>query len=260
MSKSETPHSLKKPVDFSCDQCALSGLCLSRDLLGHERERFDDIMRRRHRIERGNKLFFIGDRFQSLFVLHSGSAKAYIVSESGEEQVIGFYLAGELIGFDGLDNYSHSCSVEMLESGSACELPIEDLDDLMGSSKSLRRRFHTLIGRAFVADHKMLLMLGKLNSEQRFAWFLLNLSERYCRLNASPTEFNLSMSRYDIANYLGLANETISRLIKRYKKDGILDVQRRLVQITDIDKLKKHLQLPFVSSIETSSKTQPQAK
>lgn len=253
MSKPESGKATKKSLDFSCNQCALSALCLTRDLAGPERERFDQMMRRHHRIERGEKLFFVGNKFKSLYVLHSGSAKACIVSESGEEQVIGFYLAGELIGFDGLNNYTHSCSVELLESGSACELPIDELDELMGASKSLRRRFHTMIGNAFVEDHKMLLMLGKLSSEQRFAWFLLNLSDRFARLKASPTEFNLSMSRYDIANYLGLANETISRLIKRYSKEGIVEVNRRWVRILDIGKLRQYLQFNVPRVVEPTA-------
>ena len=100
--------------------------------------------------ERFDKLFYVGKPMQHLYVLHSGSAKAYIVSENGEEQIIGFYLAGGLFGFDGLNNYSHSCTLEILENGSVCKFPISDFEDLIVSSKQLRKYFLLLNSQTLI--------------------------------------------------------------------------------------------------------------
>ena len=84
----------------------------------------------------------------------------------------------------------------------------------------------------------MLILLGKRNADERLATFLLSLSNRYRQRGFSPTEFNLSMSRNEIGNYLGLAVETVSRLFTRFQEDGILRVERKHVEVLDFDALK----------------------
>lgn len=217
----------------SCEQCALSCFCLARDLLGSERTRFASVVKRRRMIERGDKLFIAGDRFYALYILHSGSTKSYLISECGEQQVTGFHMPGELIGIDGLASHTHAYYVEMLETSSVCELPMPELDRMIATSWALRHRFLSQISRALIDEQQMLLTLGKLNAEQRLAQFLLNMARRHATLGGSATEFNLSMSRYDIASYLGLVVETVSRMIRRFQEEGAIEVRRRWVHIVN---------------------------
>jgi CRP/FNR family transcriptional regulator len=240
-------------IKRSCEQCALSCFCLSRDLLGSERTRFASVVKRRRILERGDKLFIAGDRFYALYILHSGSAKSFLIAESGEHQVTGFHMPGELIGIDGLSNHIHAYCVEMLETSSVCELPMPELDRMIATSWALRHRFLSLISRALIEEQQMLLTLGKLNAEQRLAQFLLSMAKRYAALGSSATEFNLSMSRYDIASYLGLVVETISRMMRRFQEHGAIEVRRRWVHIINHDKLRKHMAHPV-------DKNQVQAK
>lgn len=233
-----------RQLKCSCHQCALSCFCLAKDLIGSERSRFDSVVQRQRMLERGEKLFMAGDRFSAVYILHSGSAKSFVISENGEQQVTGFHLPGDLLGVDGLDNYTHAYSIEMLETSSVCELLMADLDQMMAASWSLRHRFLSLMGRAVVDGQQMLLTLGKLNAEQRFARFLLALSARYAALGASPSEFNLTMSRYDIANFLGLVVETVSRLIRRFQEQGVIEVRRRWIHILDAEGLREYLTAP----------------
>lgn len=234
----------EKRLNCSCEQCALSQFCLARDLLGPEKAHFNSVISSRRLLERGQNLFMVGDRFYALYILHSGSAKSYILSEGGEQQITGFHLPGELIGIDGLDTYTHAYGIEILETSSVCELPMAELDRLIVGSWALRHRFLSLIGRALVDEKQMLLTLGKLRAEQRFARFLLDMSHRYSLLGTSPTEFNLSMPRNDIANYLGLVVETISRIIRRFQDDGIIQVKRRWVRILNLEKLQMFVTQP----------------
>ena len=83
----------------------------------------------------------------------------------------------------------------------------------------------------------MLLLLARRTAESRLASFLVSLSKRLGSRGFSKTEFNLVMSRHDIANYLGLAAETVSRLISKFQEAGILEVNRRRVVIRDVKAL-----------------------
>lgn len=235
----------------SCEHCALSCFCLARDLLGSERTRFASVVKRRHELKLGDKLFVAGDRFYALYILHSGSAKSYLISETGEQQVTGFHMPGELVGIDGLSDNTHAYGVEILENSSVCELPMPELDRMIASSWALRQRFLSLISRAFIEEQQMLLTLGKLNAEQRLAQFLLNMAERYEILGGSAIKFDLTMSRYDIASYLGLAVETVSRMLRRFQEEGAIEVdrrQRRQVNIIDEEKLRQRLVQAVVPS------------
>jgi CRP/FNR family transcriptional regulator len=87
-------------------------------------------------------------------------------------------------------------------------------------------------------DQVLLMLLGKRSADERLAAFLLNLSERYGQRGYSPVEYNLSMSRHDIANYLGLAVETISRWFSRLQDSGIVAVRARNVRLLDLERLR----------------------
>jgi CRP/FNR family transcriptional regulator len=84
----------------------------------------------------------------------------------------------------------------------------------------------------------MLLLLGKKSAEERLAAFLLSMSRRLHKRGLSPTDFYLSMSRHEIGNYLGLAVETVSRLFTRFQEEGLLNVDRKHVQLLDLDMLE----------------------
>jgi CRP/FNR family transcriptional regulator len=227
----------------SCKQCALSFFCLARDLLDSERTRFASVVKRRRTLASGDNLFVAGDRFHSLYILHSGSAKSVLTSEGGEPQITGFYMPGELIGIDGLSDNTHAYSVEMLETSSVCELPMPELDRMIATSNGLRKQFLSQIPRALIEEQQMLLTLGKLNAEQRVAYFLLSIAKRNALSGGSATEFNLSMSRNDIANYLGLVAETVSRVLRRFQEGGAIEAKRRWMHIIDEAKLRQRLNL-----------------
>lgn len=83
----------------------------------------------------------------------------------------------------------------------------------------------------------MILLLSKKNAEERLAAFILNLSHRFAERGFSPREFRLTMTRGDIGNYLGLTVETISRLLGRFQKSGMLSVKGKYITIEDMEKL-----------------------
>jgi CRP/FNR family transcriptional regulator, anaerobic regulatory protein len=83
----------------------------------------------------------------------------------------------------------------------------------------------------------MLLLLSKKTAEQRLATFLIRLSERFRIRGYSRTRFRLSMSRNEIANYLGLAIETVSRIFTRFQKGGLIQAEGKEIDILDLQQL-----------------------
>jgi len=196
-------------------------------------ERLDGIVKRAHPLHRGDYVFRNGERFHSLYVVKTGSVKTYAPSPEGGEQVLGFHLPGELIGLDAIEKEVHACSAKVLETAAICEVPFSRLEALSSTIPSLQHQLYRLLSKEISHDTEMLLLLGKKSAEERLAAFLLSISKRLSRRGLSPTDFYLSMSRYEIGNYLGLAVETVSRLFTRFQDDGLLKVDRKHVELSD---------------------------
>lgn len=205
-------------------------------------EKLDEIVKRNRPLHRGDHLFRDGDRFHSLFVVKTGSVKTYAPSEDGGEQVLGFHLPGELIGLDAIENDMHNCSAKVLETSAVCEIPFDHLEELSSVVPSLQHQMFRLLSREIGHDENMLTLLGKRNAEERLAAFLISLSDRFKRRGFSASDFYLSMSRHEIGNYLGLAVETVSRLFTRFQEDGLLKVERKHIQLMDLDRLRQIVQ------------------
>jgi len=201
-------------------------------------DRLDRIIKRSRPLHRGDHLFRESDAFHCLYIVKTGSVKTYAPSEDGGEQVLGFHLPGELIGLDAIENANHKCSAKVLETSAICEIPFGHLEELSTSMPSLQHQMYRLLSREISQDESMLTLLGKNNAEERLAAFLLSLSGRFKRRGFSPYDFYLSMSRHEIGNYLGLAVETVSRLFTRFQDEGLLEVERKHIQLLDLQRLE----------------------
>ncbi|HEY5803810.1 MAG TPA: fumarate/nitrate reduction transcriptional regulator Fnr [Lysobacter sp.] len=217
----------------SCAQCSLQQLCLPAGIDASELVRLDEIVRRRRALTRGERLFRIGDRLSSVFVARDGAFKTVSISEDGEEQVIGFHLAGELIGLDALGEGTHRCEAVALDSANVCDVPLDQLSAVAAQLPSLQQQLLRVIGHSLNRDHDHLEMLVRRQANERIALFLHGLSERFRQIGQSSQGFRLPMSREDIARYLGLALETVSRGFTRLQEDGVIDVHGRRVEILD---------------------------
>ena len=118
-----------------------------------------------------------------------------------------------------------------------CEIPYDSLDLLSNTMPKLKKQILRLMSNEIRSDQEMLTLLNRKNAEQRVATFLVNLSDRYHARGLSSIEYRLTMTRSDIGNYIGLTVETISRLLNRFHKNGLINVQGKLITILDIDQL-----------------------
>lgn len=221
----------------SCSSCVLQELCLPAGIDSADLERLDAAVRDKRRMRRGEALFRQGDAFHALYVVRSGSLKTFFESPDGDVQILGFHLPGEIVGLDALTNDRHLCSAEALEQTSICELPYPQLQKVVQDIPSLHRQLMRVVSREVVAEQHHLVMMGKQQAQQRLAIFLHSLADRYGRLSRDRATLVLPMSRYEIASYLGLVVETVSRLFGRMEEAGILAVNRKTIRIVRPDLL-----------------------
>jgi CRP/FNR family transcriptional regulator len=225
-------------IKVACQNCSLSSLCLPMGLSPEDVDRLESIIKRSRPLRRGDHLFESNSTFHSLFAVKTGSIKTYSLGPDGTEQVLGFHLPGDLVGLDAIQDEQHRCSARVLETSTVCELPFNRLEDLASHIPSLQHQLFRLLSKEISQESNMQALLGRSPAEERLASFLLSLSERYRRRGFSPREFILSMSRQEIGSYLGLALETVSRLFTRFQEEGILRVERKHIEILDLERLK----------------------
>lgn len=224
-------------IQSSCSDCNLKGLCLPIAMDLKDIDRVNDIIKRSRPIHAGEHIYRSGDEFTSVFAVRSGSIKTYLLDDDGVEQVTGFYLPGEILGFDGIADSTHGCNVVSMETSTVCEIPFERIEELSLQIPVLQRHFFQLMSQQIESDHHMMMTLSKKNAEGRVATLLISLSKRFSRRNLSPKSLRLPMSRMDIGNFLGLTIETVSRTFSRLQKEGIINVDGREIQINDQEKL-----------------------
>lgn len=218
-----------------CNDCALNPVCLPPAMEETEMQQLDDIIARNRPLARGGVLFHEGLPFKSLFAVRSGAIKTCSSTPTGEEQVTGFYLPGEIVGLDSIGNPggSYGSTAIALETTAVCILPFEALEELAARLPGLQRHLFRLMSSEIRADQQIMQLVGRRTADQRIASFLLTLSARYKRRHLSENRLHLPMSRSDIANHLGLALETVSRIFTRFQTLGVLDVHGRELEITN---------------------------
>ncbi len=216
-----------------CDVCDPRGGCLGIQLLASEAIRSQ--LCSTHRIgHKGEQLFREGESADAFFIVRSGSLKRYLITEDGEEQVLGFYLPGDVFGLDTTGQQLRMSSASALEMSSLCRFPHAYLTDQLQGVKLLG-----ITSEQMQRDQNLVLMLARKDADGRIASFLDDLANRYWARGYSASAFLLSMSRQDIASYLGLAVETVSRTLTRFQESTVLEVNRREVRILDHPSLRR---------------------
>jgi len=222
-----------------CQNCSISELCLPFSLNDKELDTLDNIIDRKRPIHKGEQIFQDGDTMQALYAIRSGTFKTFTVNEQGEEQITGFHLAGDLLGFDAIANSEHPSFAKALETSMVCEIPYNTLDTLSNTMPKLKKQILRMMSSEIRSDQEMLTLLNRKNAEQRLATFISSLASRYHARGLSSTDFRLTMTRSDIGNYIGLTVETISRLLNRFQKNELIAVEGKLITILDMNKLNE---------------------
>ncbi|MGJ8619049.1 MAG: fumarate/nitrate reduction transcriptional regulator Fnr [Methylophilaceae bacterium] len=230
---------IAQELKVACSNCNLRELCMPLGFTENEMKKIDDVVKTRRRIKQGDLLFGNGDTFTSLYAIRTGIFKTSVATEDGREQVIGFQMAGEVVGLDGIVNDAHSCNAVALEDAEVCVMPFSNIEDLSREFPELQRHVHKIMSREIVRENKVMMLLGNMRAEERLAAFLLNLLQRSHARGFSQSEIVLRMTREEIGSYLGMKLETVSRTFSKFSDEGIVQVKQRYVRIIKPDALKK---------------------
>lgn len=233
LAKVEHDHSI------ACQECSLYRLCLPLGLHNNDLVKLDKIIKRSQTYSRAQTLFDSETAFSSIYVVRSGSFKTTVIASDGREQVTGFYFPGEFIGMDAIYEQSYKSTAKALESSSVCELPFDKLQDFSSTIPQLQAQLMTRLSKELSGDKSLMFLLGKKTAEEKLATFLISISKRFQDRGFSATEFQLSMSRGDIANHLGLAVETISRLFTRFQEEGLINIHNKSISLRNSEKLNE---------------------
>lgn len=227
------PKRVVRLKDFSraCTNCRVRTLCLPGQIPQVEVERLDLLVRQHPPLQRGVTLYMPGDPVTALYAVRAGTLKSVSASKAAREQVNGFYFPGDILGFDSITDGRHHTGAVALETTSVCELAHSQLDEIARDIPSLNHQLIRIMSRELGAKDSINRVLASGNSEQKLAGFLLNIGARHELRGYSSTEFKLSMSRRDIASYLGLANATVSRVMTRFQESELVAVRRNAVRI-----------------------------
>lgn len=220
-----------------CAECSLRSFCLPSDLPASTHASLGAAISSRRRYTRDETLYGIGDKLEAVYAIRAGFFKTSVVSEDGREQVTGFHMEGDIVGIEGIGGGHHTSRAVALDESEVCVIPLANLMQLGLESQPIQHHLHRMLSREISRDQSVMAMLGGLSAEERLATFLINLSRRLQARNYSPSDFRLPMTREDLGSYLGLKLETVSRTLTKLHGHGLIDVQRRHIQIRRLDAL-----------------------
>jgi len=226
-------------AEVECENCGLDPVCLVLDYAEPDSGVPEGILLRHCPVARGETLFRHDDPFRSIFAVKSGAFKTFVPHSDRVDQVVGFQFPGELIGVEAMAGDRYPCSAKALENSIVCELRLERLPEAGKPLEALQHSVIELLGKEVAFNHELISTLVHQSAEQRIAGFLLSISNRLQRRNMPGSVFNLSMSRADIGNYLGLASETVSRILTRFQKSGWVLLERKRASLIDRPALEK---------------------
>jgi len=218
-----------------CSTCAFYKVCLAESMDKHALAQLHVLVEHVGPLHAGDWVFREGDRFDTIAVVRSGTVKTCQFERNGHKRVLGFYLPGEVIGFNGIYGRRYPCDALALDTVMLCRFSFPKMALLAAQLPNLQRHLFHLMSRDIgVAS----LFTGGGSAHERVAAFLLDLSRRLAARGFSAQRFQLTMSRTDMANYLQLAPETVSRVLGRFKQHKWLRIQQRDVEITNMPALQ----------------------
>lgn len=213
-----------------CSTCAFSAACLDQ---GYDKSRLQELhvlVAHVGPFEEGAHIFREGDPFDAIAAVRAGTVKTYVTDDEGREQVLGFFLPGEVIGLNAISQARYPCNAVALEPVLLCRFSFPNIAALAARMPGLQQQLFKLLSEDI---GKAALLAGNFTADERLAAFLVSLSRRHAARGFSAIRFRLSMTRTDIANYLRLASESVSRGFSRLQDAGLLRVDRREIEIVD---------------------------
>ncbi|MEO8159781.1 MAG: helix-turn-helix domain-containing protein [Arenimonas sp.] len=219
-----------------CSTCAFSEACMSQGFDKSGLLELHVLVEHVGPLQEGEHVFREGDPFTAIAAVRAGTVKTYVLDSEGHEQVLGFFLPGEVIGLNAIHHARFPCNAVALDTVMLCRFSFPKMALLATRLPGLQAQLFRLLSQDI---GKATLLAGDYSADQRMAAFVVALSRRYQARGFSASRFHLTMSRTDIANYLRLAPETVSRVLRRFQDEGLVVVERRELEIREPARLQE---------------------
>lgn len=204
-----------------CNDCAVRGAAVCSSLNAAELREFEHLGRRVH-FHSGETVFSEEDITTSFYNVLEGVMRLYKLLPDGRRQIVGFALPGDFLGM----NLSgrHNFSADAIGAVNVCQFPKGPFGRFIESRPQLLRRINELAIRELSQARAHMVLLGRRSADEKVATFLLGWRERLVALKDPSDMVALPMSRQDIADYLGLTIETVSRTFTKLERLGVIEI------------------------------------
>lgn len=220
----------------SCGICPLQQWCWPPGIDECGLKRIHAIVQHTGILPAGRHLFRTDDPFTAIYAVQSGCIKSYTTDRQGHEMVRDFHLPGELLGFDAVYPERHHFNALILKAASLCIIPYRDIATLSRQVPGLQTQILALMSHAFSRQQ---LCAAGFDAMQQIAIFLFDIKRRLRRQSPVEYEFDLPMSHENIAHYLRLSPETVSRIISKLQQAGVIQVTRAHIRFLDVARLER---------------------
>jgi len=217
-----------------CSTCAFSAACLAHGLDKGGLRDLHMLVEHVGPLAPGARIFRTGDRFDAIAAVRQGTVKTCRVDREGREQVLAFHLPGEIIGLSAIDGERYPCDAIALDEVELCRFSFPKIAILAARLPGLQAQLFRLMSRDIGHAERL---AADQAAATRIAAFIVDLSRRLASRGFAPERFALTMPRTDIANYLRLAPETVSRILRRFQDDGLIHVRRREIELIEFGRL-----------------------
>jgi CRP/FNR family transcriptional regulator len=236
VTREEASAASRKPAEHipNCVTCKTRHLSVCAALSSPELVMFDQLVQHREYPPK-SVLFEQGAAAGFVFSVSEGTIRLVRLLSDGRRQIVGFAIKGDFLGV-GLES-QYEFTAEAVDTARVCRIPHHGFEVMADEKPHLLRKLHEIASRELHHSHDQMVLLGRKNAEERVAAFLISHRDRLARVSSCTVTIPLPMSRSDIADYLGLTIETVSRTISKLAREKLIVVVPDGVRLLDPDRI-----------------------
>ncbi|KGJ87608.1 Crp/Fnr family transcriptional regulator [Colwellia psychrerythraea] len=251
-STKKNPTQQKPPRYVDCDNCSMQAICQP---IGSNNQAIDlttNYLTRRVEVTNEQSssqsltpstdttLFAQASPLTAIFAVCSGTFKLCQTNESGNEKIVGFRFPGELMGEDALFLETYNYSAIALGENSVCEVVVDPLSACSQLAPELQQNLIQLLTKqSYEQQRNVQAITGKNSADCLLAAFLLNICQRNAKHSGNELAFELTISRQDIACFLGMRRETLSRLLSKFQHEQLISFDGKQITLLSVNQLKQ---------------------
>jgi CRP/FNR family transcriptional regulator len=185
-------------------------------------------------------IFLAGDPCEGLYIIRTGRVKLVRSSSAGKEQILKILGAGDLLGFEVFYNGpSYENTAMVMDDAELCYIGKDDFFKILEAEPGVSRQLIMSMGMELKLAYERIGDLGLFNAREKLAHLLYTLAVEYGVTEDGGVRLHLTLSRLEIAELLGITQETSIRLLKTFKEEGVLEIRRKEIVIKSLERLKQ---------------------